>query len=929
MFAPSRSFPLAERLSRAAAHLILFGAVFFSAARFLEWDLAHPGRGLIAFATTGALVVVMPAVAAGRSKWVSVILLCLVPGAALLLVALVGGSPRLVHTTYILGMSLALVCGCGFLRKRLDQAGAWPGAEDLRLASLVLLAVWQFQPYLTSQFFGGIDARSYAYGMADALSQARAGVFPVFVGQTEFMFEGVIHPIRTAPYHHHLGMLLDLLTLRTLTPVAVQHLTVVVTGAMAAVVCYGCLRLLEPKCRWLAWAFAVLYVTAPAVTGFIFGQEMYMTFMAFAWLPMVMLGNIRLMRRDDRRGWAILAAGLALVWFCHAPVGTWLTLCTVMLQGLRLLGRDREVAAWRRALGGAVLFAALTAYYFWSVTEVALTRQRIVPSPGAGGWVFVILGCGLATVVRYVATSNRWWLGLAAIATVVLWFDFRAYALWLAAMIGCAGLWMVVTAVKPTWRQSARVPEISVLFFLLAGLAVLPWTGPENSVPSLGYVQQLFPKNWRPVSERASALSDIQIGYPLTAACLIGLIAMFRTKRVEVRLLALATVVGLMLLVPVPGVTRALLSHVPNPLLAISSLSLWLRYVPTLVALGVFVGFLSLAEWTVRFPRTGVIITVLSFLALPWSLFEGTKFVNNGYRAMKTTGEHLDFNRRENISRFAYVFPGMPISPYLVNGVVDYHLESRLLRVDDPNVELGETVPWSASQWQTLVAAVDTNNPSWINLTPTLTLAPGERRLLRFRFFDRPYNGVLIMRGPAGWYRQYQLPEAGFTFAHKSFGVSPERPKTLALWNSSDRPQSVELVFLRYETPADGKTPADFAELAMLSYDPARLPIRTEALIPYRARVTLTEPAYLETLRTFIPGYRAMVNGKLSPAERSPNHRVMLRLEPGENRVELRYVGTKALWLALGVSSLTWLGLVGTGVRSLIKSRARSEVGKA
>jgi hypothetical protein len=198
--------------------------------------------------------------------------------------------------------------------------------------------------------------------------------------------------------------------------------------------------------------------------------------------------------------------------------------------------------------------------------------------------------------------------------------------------------------------------------------------------------------------------------------------------------------------------------------------------------------------------------------------------------------------------------------------------------------------------------------------------------LLRFRFFDRRYSGVLIMRGPRGWYRQYQLPDAGF--GPKSFGVDSERPKTLALWNSSSEPQPVDLVFYRPELPADSHAPVDFAELAMLTYDPAKLPVRTLGLIPYRASVTLSEPAFLETPRAFIPGYRATVNGQPHVVEASPNHRAMLKLNPGENLVELRYAGTPWLWLAFGVSALTWCSLLAGAVRALYTRESLGKIGR-
>ena len=52
--------------------------------------------------------------------------------------------------------------------------------------------------------------------------------------------------------------------------------------------CYLCLAvLLGSARRWLAWALALLYISSPLVAAYIYEQEMYMTFMAFGWLPLV------------------------------------------------------------------------------------------------------------------------------------------------------------------------------------------------------------------------------------------------------------------------------------------------------------------------------------------------------------------------------------------------------------------------------------------------------------------------------------------------------------------------------------------------------------------------------------------------------------------------------------------------------------------
>lgn len=823
------------------------------------------------------------------------------------LLAAQSAGPAVVEKVEVMLLAALLVLAFGAGRRRLGAGNAGhPLAEVARLATLAAFALWAFRPYFTPLFFGGLDATSYAYGMSDALQQERAGTFPVFVGQSEFMFEGVIHPIRTAPYHHYFGMLLDLLTSRVLRPVAIEHMTVLLGAVLAALVTYACLASLAPRRRGAAWLQAAIYVSAPAFAGFIYTQEMYMTFMALAWLPLVVYANLRLLRADDATGWTLLAAGSALLWICHPAIGLWGGLLSGLLQGWRLLQERVGGFLWQAA-AAAVLFAGLAAYYFWSMIEIATSSAVTVASRGANLTVLGGLLLGFGLLLRHLATARRIWLGLALAIAVALWFFFRPYALWLGAACLLTGLGRALAARLPKDAWRVRLPEISLGIALLAGLCVLPWCARAEDIPAWNIIRGLFPRNLSPLSAGANLPGDIQLGYPVLAVSLLGLAAAFRTSRLDLRFAALALVVGFALMLPIPGVTRLLVAMMPEIVTAISSVSLWQRYMPVLLVLAVFLGFLGLDVWSGAGRRTGWVLLLALAAGTAWSTHNHEKFVRNGYGAIRSTGNPRDFDRTENLRQFAYIFSNLPLSPYLLNGVADYHLESRLLRGDDPNVELGETVPWPDVRWQPLQATTDELNSRFLNLTPTLTLNPGEHRLLRFRFVDRAYDGVLVMRGPRGWYREYFFPNAGF--GEKSFGVDPARPKTVAIWNASEVPQPVEMVFILNAIPNEKMPPAVFADLAMTSYDPAHLPIQTRSLIPYRAHTEVSAPAWLETPRMFIPGYRANVNGHVTPVQRSPNQRVMIRLEPGANDIALRYVGTAALWTAFVVSTATWLGL--------------------
>ena len=53
----------------------------------------------------------------------------------------------------------------------------------------------------------------------------------------------------------------------------------------------------------------------------------------------------------------------------------------------------------------------------------------------------------------------------------------------------------------------------------------------------------------------------------------------------------------------------------------------------------------------------------------------------------------------------------------------------------------------------------------------------------------------------------------------------------------------------------------------------------------------------------------------------------MVAAGPGVHALELRYVGTRALWVALAVSALTALGCLAVGLRRIVGERTAAERG--
>ena len=236
-------------------------------------------------------------------------------------------------------------------------------------------------PYLSNRFMGASDAKFYAEAMQDFLAQLHAGIFPVWISQTEIAPFGTVFPFRMASYHFYLGALLDLLTGRTLNVYAVQHLTLVVSMAGGAYVMYRTLAALAPQLRWESAALAFLYVACPGWLAALYGKDMYFTAMTLPWLPVVMYAMAQTFRRKHARDFALLGGALALVWLAHPPVGFCASAAVVAVQ----LGRlALQPPSWRDLLRLGLALATclvLCAGLFVSLYDVRVAGVTVNSAP--------------------------------------------------------------------------------------------------------------------------------------------------------------------------------------------------------------------------------------------------------------------------------------------------------------------------------------------------------------------------------------------------------------------------------------------------------------------------------------------------------------------------------------------------------------------
>lgn len=258
-------------------------------------------------------------------------------------------------------------------RRALGAKRKTVATEFALLALSAAGALWVAKPYLHAGQVGAGDSYHYGLQVADFVTQLRAGIFPVFIGQSEYAFNGNVHTLRTAPYFTLFAGLLDVVTLRQLSFVALQNLAAVLSITGAAVGAALCTRLLAPRQRALAVVLGFLYAACPALSAALFGSDMFATAMAAPWIPFFFTGlALSLDRLDDTSGLLLSVPSLGLIWYAHPAIGAWLTLPLIGIQAWRLLFLSGGAGNLARPFFGAAWLAVMLAYLLYSVESLSL-----------------------------------------------------------------------------------------------------------------------------------------------------------------------------------------------------------------------------------------------------------------------------------------------------------------------------------------------------------------------------------------------------------------------------------------------------------------------------------------------------------------------------------------------------------------------------
>ncbi len=315
---------------------------------------------------------------------------------------------------------------------------------------VVLAGLFAAAPFLSSRGLGTTEAYNYSLSVADAVTQFRAGVFPVLAGQTEYAFNGRVHPLRTAPYMAYLAGTLDVLTFRQFSFWTLQNLTLAVSLIGGALACYWALRRSTPAEPGTAAILSGLYVSSPAVLAAAYGMDLYMTVMTVPFVPLIVAANLASFAEKRPNNPVLLASSLAACWLAHPPVAFWMTVITLILHLFAACLRRPTVRECSVVIGATLLFLVLAGFSFASALTIAPIRdvaqahdvtgvlQEVSRNFAAslqpissradqlGDFQLGYVGWGLAAGALLLAARRRQWPALALLLAAAFLFTLTA-----------------------------------------------------------------------------------------------------------------------------------------------------------------------------------------------------------------------------------------------------------------------------------------------------------------------------------------------------------------------------------------------------------------------------------------------------------------------------------------------------------------------
>lgn len=384
--------------------------------------------------------------------------------------------------------------------RRPSRAG-WPVYLQ-RIGLLCAAGLCAAAPLVTNHGLGTDEAYNYSLATADAVRQFREGVFPVLVGQTEFAFNGRIHPLRTAPFLAYFAGAIDTLTFRQLNFWALQNLALTLSLLGATFSMYASLRRSTGASPLLRLVLSAAYVLSPGVLAAVYSMDLYMTVMTLPFVPLVIGAALRTLRGERTAAvYSLLGAGLAAAWLAHPPVALWLTVGVIALELPLVLGWRLTAREWLHAAGGAALCLLLCGYSFVSALsiqdyQVSTENRDTATTIAEVGRVFKASLHPVSSAANLLSDFQLGYAYWGALALALLFALLRRRPVALL-LCGVAGFYLALTTPVPvvnTWLWD-HVPTMAAtltsywpmqrLYLLITAFALFGLAA-AGGLPSLG-----------------------------------------------------------------------------------------------------------------------------------------------------------------------------------------------------------------------------------------------------------------------------------------------------------------------------------------------------------------------------------------------------------------------------------------------------------
>jgi hypothetical protein len=227
-----------------------------------------------------------------------------------------------------------------------------------------------YSPFLSSINYGAADAQYYQYMLNDSIDQIQAGLFPPFISQSQFLPYGTA--LILAPMYPLLSQVFFKITFGYLSSLELQHAIVILSALGGVLSLYFCLKRLYPHLRWQIALVSFYFISSPSILSLIFSMDMYLSFVAIQFVPMIIYCLLRLNKSSSIRPYIALVLFLSFTWLSHPPIALWITLFSSLFILFGLINNSINI---KYLIYSGFIFILISLYQFYGTLSLSLANS--------------------------------------------------------------------------------------------------------------------------------------------------------------------------------------------------------------------------------------------------------------------------------------------------------------------------------------------------------------------------------------------------------------------------------------------------------------------------------------------------------------------------------------------------------------------------